>query len=392
MKNFNVWRAEIAKSPEKNTTLNIAVVFERIFSRNIVTIAFGEDISDEKFEIMKCKERNSLEFYKKECSIREALSEVIIQNLEIWMRKATHPINIAWKYTGKVYNISEADGIVDANNKTIRSFVMAYVQDRKSGKRKSAIEGKVDLLTMFFENPEIFTDDLIVDELLDFFIAAAITTQYATQTAVSHFIKSPDSLARIRDEFNSVKDEALKDDSSLKIADREAFLRKFVTLERVQDLEYLNCVMQEVLRWESPAQNTSQFEVTEQFTMRGVTYPKGTQFNFTMNGLHMNSKEWQRPREFLPDRFNPESPLYPTPSGKKRHPFSWMPFAAGTRVCFGKTFAEANMKFMFTYLTQFFDFEWAEEEKVKFAGDEWPGAYAFKPNEDPVKVVISERP
>ena len=32
------------------------------------------------------------------------------------------------------------------------------------------------------------------------------------------------------------------------------------------------------------------------------------------------SKEWQRPREFLPDRFDPNSPLFLTPDGKKRKP------------------------------------------------------------------------
>jgi len=63
------------------------------------------------------------------------------------------------------------------------------------------------------------------------------------------------------------------------------------------------------------------------------------------------------PGEFLPERFNPESPLYITPNGKKRNPYSWLPFGGGRRMCFGKTLAEINMKFLAAYMSQFFEME-----------------------------------
>ena len=65
----------------------------------------------------------------------------------------------------------------------------------------------VDLLSLFFENKEIFTDEFIVDELLDFFTAAAVTTQAASQSMVCHFIKDPKSLARLRTEFDAIRAE-----------------------------------------------------------------------------------------------------------------------------------------------------------------------------------------
>ena len=63
---------------------------------------------------------------------------------------------------------------------------MAYVQERKIGKRKSQVSDGVDLLSLFLQNTDVFTDYVIVDELIDFFGAAAITTQYVTQTLISH--------------------------------------------------------------------------------------------------------------------------------------------------------------------------------------------------------------
>lgn len=54
---------------------------------------------------------------------------------------------------------------------------------------------------MFFQNSDVFTEDFIIDELVDFFIAGSQTIQYATQTIVSHFATSPDSLNKMRKEF-----------------------------------------------------------------------------------------------------------------------------------------------------------------------------------------------
>ena len=43
---------------------------------------------------------------------------------------------------------------------------------------------------------------------------------------------------------------------------------------------------------------------------------------------------------FIPERWNPSSEYYLTPTGKKRHPMSFGPFGGGKRICLGKTLAE----------------------------------------------------
>ena len=58
----------------------------------------------------------------------------------------------------------------------IRGFVNDYVQKRKSGEIKSKVTDSTDLLTLFMENRDIFTDEFIVDELLDFFLVGITTT------------------------------------------------------------------------------------------------------------------------------------------------------------------------------------------------------------------------
>ena len=79
--------------------------------------------------------------------------------------------------------------------------MLDYVRKRKSGEIKSNVAEGADLLTLFLANGEVFTDTFIVDELLDFFLAGVQTTQFATQTMLTHFSKSKDSMKRVREEF-----------------------------------------------------------------------------------------------------------------------------------------------------------------------------------------------
>ncbi len=83
-----------------------------------------------------------------------------------------------------------------------------------------------------------------------------------------------------------------------------------------------------------------------------------------MYGLHWNPDEWQQPEKYIPERFNPESPYFLTPSGKKRHPMSFTPFFGGKRVCLGKTFAEAITKISGPNIIFNFDFEFINPEHM----------------------------
>ena len=107
---------------------------------------------------------------------------------------------------------------------------------------------------------------------------------------------------------------------------------------------------------------SSQFTLSEDAQIGKYQIKAGVDIMANFNGLHKNPAQWQQPNQFLPDRFDFESPLSLTPDGKKRHPFSFCPFNGGKRVCFGKTFAEVNMKIVATYITQCFDMEFVDTE------------------------------
>lgn len=90
----------------------------------------------------------------------------------------------------------------NANCAALRSTLHAYVQKRASGEEKSQLEGGGDILSLMMASPDIFSEEFIVDELIDFLTAGTQTTQYTTQTILSHFATDPESLKRVRKEYD----------------------------------------------------------------------------------------------------------------------------------------------------------------------------------------------
>jgi hypothetical protein len=77
MRKFSTWLTEIEQSKEGSTKINISIEFEEIFSRNIITISLGEDISDNLIPITIFNDDGTIT--EKGCSVREALHIVFDQ-------------------------------------------------------------------------------------------------------------------------------------------------------------------------------------------------------------------------------------------------------------------------------------------------------------------------
>ena len=116
-------------------------------------------------------------------------------------------------------------------------------------------------------------------------------------------------------------------------------------------MTYVGYVVQEALRI-SPVAPTSSPHCFDRDTKVGSIFVKAREsISINILGLHMNANQWQRPAEFLPDRFDPLHPLSKTPKGEKRKAYAWLPFNGGKRICFGKTFSEHVIKVMLTMVT-----------------------------------------
>ena len=97
------------------------------------------------------------------------------------------------------------------------------------------MHNSADLVTLFEESPEVFTEEFIIDELIDFFFAASGTTDTLSQTIVGHFATAPTSLAKVRAEFSE-----LCEAKNEQATDKLAYLKSEANSEKLEDMAYLD--------------------------------------------------------------------------------------------------------------------------------------------------------
>ena len=198
-------------------------------------------------------------------------------------------------------------------------------------------------------------------------------------------------MEKARNQFESIYQQELKEDSSLGDLSRFEKLAKLINNENYTDYEYLGQVITEALRCKTVFPTTSVYDITKDCTVANYNFKKGDSVCFVMSdGLHQNSSQWQRPYEFLPERFDSQDPLYLTPDGKKRNPCSFLAFSGGQRGCLGKSFAEITLRILTLYLTETFDFEFKDKEKYEGINN-YPMAMAFMNKTIPIHVNLQKR-
>ncbi|CAH1398401.1 unnamed protein product [Nezara viridula] len=115
----------------------------------------------------------------------------------------------------------------------------------------------------------------------------------------------------------------------------QTLVGKIPSMEDYHKMDLLNRVLKESLRLYSPVPLVSRM-ITEEIVLPGSGYrlPAGTQVVVSMYSLHRRADLFPEPEKFNPDRF-----LEPI-----KHPFAYVPFAAGPRNCIGQKFVMLELK------------------------------------------------
>jgi len=157
-----------------------------------------------------------------------------------------------------------------------------------------------------------------------------------------------------------------------------------------EEFEYLRYCFYEGLRIESPVALALPTYFYEDVTLGGVPVDAGDMVCINIDWIHHDPTQWQRPDEFIPERFDTSHPMFKRPDGGPRHPMAFGPFLGGQRVCLGKSFAELMVRFVIAITFYHYEFELVDkdqaENKVRYniAGMHEPKIIAKKIERNPL--------
>ena len=118
------------------------------------------------------------------------------------------------------------------------------------------------------------------------------------------------------------------------------------------------------MRLQPPVYISNCFKIKQNLAAGDLRLRKNDRFFINIAALCKDPKQWQRPSEFLPERFDPTSPLSLTPDWKQRNPFAFSLFLGGHGTCLGKTFFEEISSKVVPLLFKTFNFKLANEKTV----------------------------
>ena len=201
--------------------------------------------------------------------------------------------------------------------------------------RRASNSSKPDLLQMLLDSRyedtgEPMDDERLIDEIMILFAAGHETSANALAWTLLLLADHPEVLAKCVAEIDSVMG------------------RDAPNLENLHSLQYLQQVIEESMRLYPPAWVTDRIAL-EANEVDGIPLGKDDVIVPYIYGIHRSPLLYEQPDEFRPERMAPDQ-------RKARHPFSYLPFGGGPRLCIGNHFAMLEMKIVLLNLLRDWDF------------------------------------
>ena len=218
------------------------------------------------------------------------------------------------------------------------SIVLRHIQARL----KEGI-GKSDFLRILLETPYHNTgkpmgEPMVLVESLQLLVAGNETSSNALTWIFYLLARHPRHILEIRDEAAAVVGE------------------NAIDYRNLHQLEGTVRVIDEALRLYPPFWMIDRTAL-EDDEIAGVHVPAGAMVIPYIFGTHRNPAHWRDVETFDPRRFEPER-------SANRHPFAYVPFGGGPRICIGSDMAVMQMLMIVVAFVRKYDFALVKDEPV----------------------------
>lgn len=273
----------------------------------------------------------------------------MFEAVNIFLREVSNPLRMIHPWVDKIPFLQ--------SNKEL-AWCVNILEDHVGGviekKLKESATKKAESLDMFdnlienlnTEDPsQRLTKGNVAGNMLLMILAGFDTTATALTWALYFLATNPEIQQRAFEEVNTVLQGSHPD------------------IENIKELQYLNMFIKETMRHTPPAGVVPGRVAEEEVAIPNTPYiiPKGAMISYSIFSIHRDPKHWPNPDKFNPDHFLPENV-------QKRHPYAYMPFSAGRRVCIGQQFSLIEQQIALSVVLQRFKVFPVTENPVNKAG------------------------
>lgn len=283
---------------ESGEPFDIVQAFSEVTMKIIMKTTFGGNLSDSDVDEMSKEMTYALDYM---------LPNMLVGSLPDWL-----PVPGRQRYHRAIEKID--------------SFIYRVIEERRQ-------QGETvgDVLSMLLqmvdeETNDEMTNQQIRDEAVTLFVAGYETTALTLSWCVYNLMQNPAMFERLCAEVDDV------------------LQGQPPTFDSLMKLTYTRMVLQEGMRLYPPAFWIPRTAIDED-EIDGYHIAAGQPVGVAVYGIHHHPRVWENPDVFDPERFSPAR-------AEGRHPFAWIPFGAGQRLCLGRDFAMMEGAFVLATLAQ----------------------------------------
>jgi len=167
------------------------------------------------------------------------------------------------------------------------------------------------------------------------FLGGTDTTSTSLEWTMSELMRKPTIMKKVQEEVRRVVGNKTN-----------------VEENDVSEMHYLKCVVRESIRLHPPTPLLAPRVTMSSVKLNGYDIPEKTMVYVNSWAMQRDPKYWERPEEFLPERFENSEVDF-----KNQEHFQFIPFGFGRRGCPGMHFAITSIEYELANLLYWFDWK-----------------------------------